>query len=93
MLAKEQMEIEESIKKERMEKLQKDKKKSKTVISRLQKPNDDKVKFMDFLKKVGYSGKQLGPMKLSNLLSLYEVEKKKLKMADENKRVEFERAL
>lgn len=73
--------------------LKKKKEALKRVISKNSKLNNDKRKFMDFLKTRGYNRKQLGPMKLSNLLSLYEKEKKILKEEKEKERFEKERLL
>lgn len=47
--------------------------------------------YSEFLKSVGYSGRQLGPMKLVNLADLYKVEKKKKEDEEERKRYLRER--
>lgn len=49
---------------------------------------EDKKKFVDFLKKAGYNAKHLGPMKIENLLELYEFEKKRQETIEEQIRYE-----
>lgn len=73
--------------------LKKKKEASKRLISKNSKQNEDKKRFMDFLKTRGYNGKQLGPMKNSNLSFLYHNEKKKLKAEEEMRRVEEEKLI
>lgn len=71
------------------ERLEKKKNKSKSIIPNNQKVVDDEKMFVDFLKSIGYSGKQLSPMKLPNLLNLYEIERKKHKVTEEKIRMEM----
>lgn len=72
---------------------EKAKKRSQQKVSKLSKEQQDRKKYTYYLKTCGYNPRQLGLIKLSNLVILNETERKKQNDREAEQRYQVERAL